>query len=689
VAKSVERVEGVRSAELNFASGSLVLEYEASTDPRAEVLKVVRDAGHGIEPLEGGRVPQGHGSVWAQGHEATTAVSGVLLVAGWLFSHGGSPFAPVAYAAAIVVGGWLTARRGALALRARTLDMNVLMSLAVAGAAAIGEWQEGAMVVFLFSLGQILEARALARTRASIRSLVDLTPPRARVLRDGREMFVAPDQVGVGETLVVKPGERIGLDGTVSGGGSAVDESPITGESVPAERTIGDRVFAGSLSMSGILHLEVTSPAADSTLARMVHLVEEAQAARAPMQRLVDRFTRWYTPAVVVAAAAVAVVPPLLGLAIGADWGGFAPWFYRALVMLVVSCPCALVISTPVAIVSAITRATRDGILVKGGVFLEAAAAVRAVAFDKTGTLTRGMPEITDIVPCDGSDARQVLAVAAALEVGSTHPVAAAVLRAAAGAAVDVRHADSFRQEAGVGVRGSVSGVRYTLGSPSSAHDAAPIPADVGEVIERLEGEGKTVLALAAEAGVIALLAVADEPREGAREAVAALRLAGIAHVVMLTGDNERTAAAVASTAGVTEVRARLLPEEKVDAVRDLRERFGSVLMVGDGVNDAPALAAADVGVAMGAAASDVALETADVALMSEDLGAVAELVLLGRRTVTTVKANVGFSIVVKAFVLALALVGTASLWMAVFADMGVSLLVTLNGLRLLRSRRV
>ncbi len=686
--KSVSLIEGVECADLNFATGTLVVDYDPATRPLDAVAVVVRGAGHGLEPLSGAAV-EGDGvrpPTWwqANGHAATVWVSGGLLVLGWaldlLPSDVARTIAAALWLLAVPIGGVFVARRAVASMRARLLDMNVLMSLAVIGAIGIGAFEEAAAVVVLFSLGQLLESRALERTRRSIRDLMQLAPPRARVRRDGTETEIDPAQALVGDILVVKPGERIALDGTVVKGISAVDEAAITGESVPAEKTPGATVFAGTHNTSGLLEIEVTSVAADSTLSRIVYLVEEAQAQRAPSQRLVDRFTRWYTPAVVVLALAIAVVPPVLGL------GTWATWLYRALVMLVVSCPCALVISTPVAIVSAITRATRDGVLVKGGAFLEVAPTIRVVAFDKTGTLTCGWPEVTDVIPLGESDATAVLKLAAALEVGSTHPLAEAVLRAEGGAN-GLEHLAEFEDVAGRGVRAKIGDHVYSIGSPAMAESEGSLTLDASEKVAALEAEGKTVLVLSRERVAAGLIAVADDVRPESREIVAQFRGAGIAHVVMLTGDNERTAAAVAAHAGVSEFRARLLPEDKVDAIAELRALYGPVAMVGDGVNDAPALAAADLGIAMGAAGSDTALETADIALLAPDLRALPGFFGLGRRAVSTIRANVVFSIVTKAVVLVLAAFGMATLWMAVFADMGVSLLVTANGLRLLRRR--
>lgn len=687
--RSIAALPGVSAADVDFGTAVLRVGYDATLNDPARLAQAVRAAGYDVETEEteaAERVPR---ASWWQTHRhgATLVASAALIAAGYaiellrlsgILAHASQ----VAFVAAAIAGGLLTARRAWASLRARSLDMNVLMTLAVIGAAALGDFAEAATVIFLFSVGQYLESRALARTRASIRGLIDLAPPLARVRRGERDVDIAPDEAVVGDLLIAKPGERIALDGVVRTGASSVDEAAITGEPVPAAKAAGSEVYAGTLNGPGLLEIEVSRVAADSTLSRIVYLVEEAQAARAPSQQLVDRFTRYYTPAVIGGAFAVALLPPLLGL------GAWGVWFYRALVMLVVSCPCALVISTPVAIVSAITRATRDGVLVKGGAFLETGARVRAVAFDKTGTLTMGAPEVVDVVPLDGTDRRRVLSLAAALETGSTHPLAGAVLRANGGSG-PVLAASELLDVAGRGVRAVIDGVRTGLGSPAYAESEGALDLATLEVIEGLEAQGSTVLVLFHPERPLGLIAVADQVRPEAAAVVRALRASGIEHVVMLTGDNERTASAVAERVGLTEHRARLLPEQKLAAVAELKERYGTVAMVGDGINDAPALASADVGIAMGAAGSDTALETADVALMAPDITALPGFFDLGRRTVANIRTNVVFSVATKAIVLVLAVVGYAPLWLAVFADMGVSLIVTFNGLRLLRARRL
>jgi Cd2+/Zn2+-exporting ATPase len=693
VDKSVSYLDGVLAAGLNFTTGVLLVEYDPATDPRGQVESAVRRMGYGIEPLAAevrAAEPEQERAAWLPGNalERSVGVSGVFVALGWLLSAAGAEWADAAsvvcFAVAIAAGGWITARRALASVSARALDMNVLMTIAVIGAVLLGEWAEGAMVVFLFALGNTLEARALARTRRSVRGLMELAPARARVRRGDEDVELDTGEVVPGDTMIVRGGERVALDGVIAHGECVVDESPVTGESLPQTRSPGERLYSGSLVVEGLVEAEVTSLVEDSTLARIIYLVEEAQAAKAPSERLVDRFTRYYTPAVIGLAAFVAFVPPVAGYLSGADWGGFEEWVYRGLVLLVVSCPCALVISTPVAVVSAITNASRMGVLVKGGAYLEAAPETKVVAFDKTGTLTTGRPEVAEVVPLAGEDESRVLEVAGALGAGSTHPIARAVARAA-GTDGTVGHLESFRDEVGRGVEATIDGVAYGIGSPTAAHEAGVPFHTIAEGTERLESAGRTVVVLFSEERALGLIGVADAVRPESREAVEGLRSEGVRHVVMLTGDSERIAEAIAEEAGVEEIRAKLMPDEKVASVEELANRFGPVAMVGDGVNDAPALAASDVGIAMGVAGTDAALETADVALMRDDLRLLPRFFRLGRRTRANIVENIVFSVGVKLVVLVLALFGIASLWMAVFADTGVALIVIFNGLRLLR----
>jgi Cd2+/Zn2+-exporting ATPase len=569
--------------------------------------------------------------------------------------------------------------RGLRALRVGSLDINILVTLASIGAMVLGEWSEAAAVMFLFAIAQLLETWAMGRARRAIQALMQLAPSEATVLRDGELAKVPVGSVQPGEVILVRPGDRLPLDGVVTSGESAVDQATITGESMPVNKAAGDEVFAGTINGHGALELRVTHHAEDTTLARIMHAVEEAQATRAPTQSLVDRFAKVYTPAVVVLAALIAILPPL---ALGAEWG---TWFYRALALLVIACPCALVISTPVTIVSGLTGAARAGVLIKGGAQLEAAGQLSTIAFDKTGTLTLGRLQLTDVIPLNGLSPRELVGLAAGVDRHSEHPVARAIVHAAARDGIEAVESTGFTALPGRGARATVGGQPVFIGNMRICADLGTCRDDVHEAIARLEGQGKTAILLSSETEPLGVLAIADEPRPGARENIEAVRRAGIRRVVMLTGDNRAVATRVGAELGVDDVRAGLLPADKQGAVAALREEGERVGVVGDGVNDAPALAAADLGIAMGAAGSHVALETADVVLMSDDLGQVAQTIGRSRRTVRIVKENIAFALGTKLIFLVLALAGIATLWMAVAADMGASLAVILNGLRALQ----
>ena len=743
---AVRREPGVRQADVNFGAATLALVLDPAATSVDKVYTAVRRLGYDtVERTQAAAGAAGRRaeaaaperSFWLRDRRAVlTLVSGALIVAGFAAEAVAPAASPWLFAAAMVAGGAYVARAALFSLRARQVDMNVLMTLAAIGAAAIGQWSEAGLVTFLFSLGTVLQVHTLERTRRAISGLMALAPPEAAVLRDGRESVVPVEDVRAGDVVLARPGGRVAVDGVVLDGHAAADQAQVTGESRPVPKGPGDQVFAGSIIEGGSLRLRATAAGSDNTVARIVHLVEEAQAQRAPAQSIVDRFASRYTPVVVALAAAVALVPPLFG-------APFDTWFYRGLALLIISCPCALVISTPVSILAALARATRSGILIKGGVFLEQAAGLRAVALDKTGTLTVGRPQVTDVVTLDGMTEREVLRAAARVERLSEHPLARAIVereeaeeraaRADAGcgcgcdepaaveaAGCDCRGEDEppaeadrgccagaatsctghdhaggradgdlagvrrFRAVPGMGVRAEVDGRLCFVGRPELLGRHAGDP-QLTAAVTRLEREGKTAVVVGREDGALGVIAVSDPLREGAAEAVARLRALGVERITMLTGDNPETAAAIAAQAGVDDVRAGLLPADKVAAVAELRDGYAAVAMVGDGVNDAPALAAAGLGVAMGAAGTDAALQTADIALMGDDLRAVPDVILLGRRTKSVIWQNIVFSIAVKGVFLVLAPLGLVSLWLAVFADMGTSLLVTANGLRLYR----
>jgi Cd2+/Zn2+-exporting ATPase len=606
-------------------------------------------------------------------------VAAALLAAGCLLDVTGRAPAWVApmFLAAIVLGSVFPAQRAVRSLRRGALDINALMVIAVTGAVLIGEWEEGAMVVFLFAVAQWLESRSVERARAAIRSLLDLAPADARIIDGPGEQLVPLDRVVPGQQMLVRPGERVALDGTVVDGCSDVNQAPITGESVPVEKTVGDAIFAGTINGHGSLVVRVTHRRDDTTLARIIHMVEEAQSRRAPVQQFIDRFAAWYTPAVVVAALAIGTIPTVMG-------GSSETWVYRALVVLVVACPCALVISTPVSMVSALAGAARHGVLIKGGASLERLAGVTAAAFDKTGTLTRGEVTVGALAPMDGVDEHELLRVAASVEQHSEHPIAAAIVAEARRRTVGVPEARGVRALPGLGVEGDVGGVHVLCTAPRYFGDGPGLGAAAEDLAARVTAAGLSPVVVVRGGAPLGVIGVADRERDGAASAVADLRRQGVTRVAMLTGDAGPAARAVGARVGVDEVRAELLPAGKVDAVASLRAA-GPVAMIGDGINDAPALAAADVGIVMGAIGSDAALETADVALMTDDLSKVAWAIRLSRATMSNIRANVIIALGLKAAFVVAAAAGVATLWMAVLADTGASVIVLANALRLRR----
>lgn len=665
-------VRGVRGLRFDLVRRRLVVDGAVSP---AAVKRAVAELG--MKARTEAEEPSAPSFWTRRGRLVTTVLSGALLVAGlaldWLADAASASAAVLALAT--LVAAWHVAPRAWRALRNKTLDMHFLMLSAAVGAAGIGEWAEGAAVLFLFSVAQLLESWSMERSRRAISALLEVAPTRAIVKRGGEETEVLPEEVEVGETIVIRPGEKVPLDGEVVSGDSAVNEAPITGESMPVDKQPGANVFAGSINEHGLLEVRVERHAEDSTLARIIHAVEEAQASRAPTQSFVERFARVYTPLVVASAVAIFVAPPLMGL------GPWSEWFYRALAMLVIACPCALVISTPVSIVSGLAGAARGGVLVKGGLHLENLGSVTTVAFDKTGTLTRGVPQVTDVIDLSGQGEQRVLQLAASLEHGSEHALARAVLAAAAERGVSLLAAESFKTFPGRGVQGIVAGERLFIGNERFCREEGAWSEQAAGALRRLEGAGKSAVLLFEAKRPLGVIGIADQVRPEAAAALAELRALGL-RLMMLTGDNRDTARAVAGEVGIDYHRAELLPEEKVELVKEATNRGEKVAFVGDGINDAPALAAATLGLAMGAAGTDVAIETADVALIADDLSKVSFAIRLGRKTVRVVKQNITFSIVVKLVVAALAVTGWATLWMAVVADMGSSLAVTFNGLR-------
>jgi Cd2+/Zn2+-exporting ATPase len=616
------------------------------------------------------------------------AVSGVLVGVGLLLHWlqlGPALLATGVFVAAIVVGGWMLLPGAWAAVRGMRPNISSLMVIAVVGASVIGEWAEAATVVFLFGIAEWLEGWAARRAQRAVEALLEIAPKNANVKRDGKFIEVPVEEVRVDETVAVKSGMNIPLDGAVLAGESAVNQAPITGESVPVDKKPGDTVFAGTVNGEGSLEIRVTKVAGDTTLARIIRLVKEAQEQKAPTQRFVDVFARYYTPAVTVVALLVFLVPPLL---LHGDW---SEWLYRACVLLIIACPCALVISTPVSIVAGLTALAKRGVLVKGGAHLESIAKLKALAVDKTGTITEGKPQVQGVEMLNQKSEQEILRVAAAIDDHSSHPLAKAVVDHAKARGVTFPRAENYQARSGRGAEGILEGHAYFVGNHRFTHELGVCSEEIERRLAAIESKGQSVIVVGHRphdncAGeVLGIIAVGDTVRPHAVEAIRALHAAGIESVVMLSGDNQRTADSIAKQVGIDEARGDLLPADKVEAVKALRAKHGSVGMVGDGVNDAPAMATATVGIAMGGVGTDAAIETADVTLMTDDLGKIAETIRLGRRTLGIIRFNIGFALALKALFLVLTLLGHASLWLAIMADTGATLLVVANALRLLR----
>lgn len=657
----MKHLDGVVDAQVNFGASKLTV-YGNTT------LEELHEAGT-FENLiiypEKEKLPA-HAKTPFWRRYGLLGLSLAFLLAGYLFSEN------LLFAAAILLGGYPLFKTGIKNLTQLDFDMKTLMTIAIIGAAIIGEWSEGAVVVILFAISEVLEGYSMDKARASIRSLMELAPTEALVIRNGQEILLKAEDIEVGDIMVVKPGQRIAMDGVVLEGGSAVNQAAITGESVPVEKAINDEVFAGTLNEEGFLKIKVTKLSEETTIAKIIHLVEEAQAEKAPSQQFVDRFAKYYTPVIMAVAALVAIVPPLL---FRAEW---QEWVYQGLAVLVVGCPCALVISTPVSIVTAIGNAARKGVLIKGGSFLEEAGALKAIAFDKTGTLTKGGPAVTDFI--NFSDDESLLEKVAALEAKSQHPLASAIIKKA-GPSRDYE-VEEFTSITGKGIKGIINRFEYQVGNPKMFTN---IPAEIMKRVTELQNQGKTVMIAGTTTEILGVIAVADEIRDTSSNVIQQLHKLGIQQTIMLTGDNEAAAAEIGRQVGVTSIEAELLPQEKLDFIKRLKLQFVSVAMVGDGVNDAPALAAATVGIAMGGAGTDTALETADIALMNDDLDKLPFTIKLSRKTLVIIKQNIGLALIVKFLALLLVVPGWLTLWIAIFADMGMTLIVTLNGLRLLR----
>lgn len=678
--RNVKELDGVTDAKVNFGAAKLTVIGKASIDDiekagAFEHLKILPEKGAVQAPAEPFLKKYG-----------ALLVSALFVIIGYysLFSYGeGSVPSIAAFIAAIIIGGSSLFITGFKNLIRLEFDMRTLMTIAIIGAAIIGEWSEGAVVVILFAVSEALESYSMDRARKSIRSLMDIAPKEALIRRNGIESSIAVDEIEALDIMIVKPGQKIAMDGLVVKGFSAVNQASITGESIPAEKGPGAEVFAGTLNEEGLLEVQVTKLADDTTIAKIIHLVEEAQAERAPSQAFVDKFAKWYTPAIMAVAFLVAVLPPLF---FSAAWD---TWIYQGLAVLVVGCPCALVISTPVSIVTAIGNAARNGVLIKGGIYLEELSRIKAVAFDKTGTLTKGAPVVADFeVLQSGISENDLFKLVSALEYRSQHPLASAFIKKAEQQEIDYKSliVEDFTSLTGKGIKGKIDHEWYYVGNISLFEEMGlTFEGELRNKVDSLQKQGKTVMLAGTNEMLLAVLAVADEVRESSVRVVKQLKELGIQKTIMLTGDHANTAAAIGNQLEVSEIYAELLPQHKLDAVKKMQREYWAAAMVGDGVNDAPALAAASVGIAMGGAGTDTALETADVALMGDDLKKLPFAIELSRKTLVIIKQNIAFALGLKLLALLLVVPGWLTLWIAIFADMGATLLVTLNGLRLLR----
>ena len=618
---------------------------------------------------------------------STLLYSTLLIVFGYLsvFVNGDENIVTtLLFVASMLIGGLSLFKVGFQNLLRFEFDMKTLMTVAVIGGAIIGKWAEVSVVVILFAISEALERFSMDKARQSIRSLMDIAPKEALVRRKGQEMMIHVDDIAVGDIMIVKPGQKIAMDGMVVSGYSAVNQAAITGESVPVEKAVDDEVFAGTLNEEGLLEVEITKLVEDTTISKIIHLVEEAQGERASSQAFVEKFAKYYTPIIMIIAALVAVVPPLF---FGASW---ETWVYQGLAVLVVGCPCALVISTPISIVSAIGNAAKKGVLIKGGVYLEEMGALKAIAFDKTGTLTKGVPVVTDFNVLNKQvDENEMLSIITALEYRSQHPLASAIMKRAEEANISYSDVvvDDFSSITGKGIKGTVDGTTYYIGSPKLFKELSNSSFDknLEKKVATLQNQGKTAMVVGTDKEILAIIAVADEVHESSKEVIQKLHQLGIKNTIMLTGDNKGTANAIGSHVGVKEVQAELMPQDKLDYIKQLKSEYNNVAMIGDGVNDAPALAASTVGIAMGGAGTDTALETADVALMGDDLRKLPFTVKLSRKALNIIKANITFAIAIKFIALLLVIPGWLTLWIAILSDMGATLLVALNSLRLMR----
>ncbi|MDA8229554.1 MAG: cation-translocating P-type ATPase [Desulfitobacterium hafniense] len=709
VQKAVSSMPGVQSTEVNFNAQKVKVVYNSNDTSLEQISNILSKIGHPVTsvktenvenakaaPSENVEVPSEYAKNakvapsitpwWKEANNILFAISAVITVLTLIaeLTHIGLPetWAKVLYGAAVIIGGIFPAKKGLSSLKHGRLTINTLLVVGAIGAIYLGLWEEASLLVVIFSLGEVLDSYAVDKARGAIQALISLAPQEATVLRNGKELRVPIEQVNINEIVLVRPGEKVSVDGVVVSGTSAIDQSSITGESIPVEKHAGDEVYAATLNGRGALEIKVTKLAEDSTLSKIVELVENAQMKKGDAQNFSERFGAIYTPFMFVLAIIMAVVPPVF---FGQP---FDAWLYRALVVLVVSCSCSLVLSVPIAIVAGVGNAAKNGVLVKGGIHMETAGKVQVVAFDKTGTLTTGKPTVTDLVALGSISDEKLLKIAGTLEVRSEHPLADAILKLISEKGLEIETIDEFMSITGRGAKGMIDGEQYYIGNPRLFKEIGVSVEGHIKQIESLQDEGKTVILVGNSKQILGMIAVSDQPKENARKAISKLKELGIKKIVMLTGDNKVTGEAIGRGIGVDEVKAELLPEDKISAIKALQEGHRTVAMVGDGVNDAPALAQADVGVSMGVAGTDVALETADIALMADDLDQLVYMVKISRKTVSIIKQNIAFSLALVVFLVISALLGWMPLTTGLIINEASALVIIANGVRLLKVKQ-
>ncbi|MDD5434092.1 MAG: cation-translocating P-type ATPase [Nitrospira sp.] len=677
----IDGLKGIEDSEINLLSQSLKVRYDPSLTSLQNIITTIEKTGMKARLKKDEEIKKVT-VWWKEPRMITLTACGLFILLSLIAEHifgVSEDKAKFIYGTGILVGGYYPARMGITALRTLKPNIRTLMVAGAIGAIGLGLWEEAAVLIFIYSLGDVLEVFATGKVRSAVKALMELAPKQVLMKRNGTDVILPLEEVKVGDTIIIKPGDKIPLDGIVLSGFSSADQAPITGESIPVAKRQGDEVFAGSLNQRGALEVKVTKPFNDTTLGRIIHYVEEAETKKSSYQKFGDSFSRYYTPAMFVIAISAMVIPAIfLG-----NWSG---WFYRSLVVLVVSCSCGIALSIPVSVVAAIANAARHGVLIKGGAYIEKASSIRAVAFDKTGSLTSGKPVITDIISFGDIKEDELMSLAASMESRSEHILANTIINFALKKGIHIKEVEVFEAIPGMGAKGLIGGTPYCVGNKGFCEETgAVIKSEVEKMIERLEEEGKTLIMLTKEGEIIGLIAVRDEIKANARKSLEDLRDIGIKNLIMLTGDNEDVAKVIAEKAGINNYLARLMPEGKVNAIKDLKEQYDNVAMVGDGVNDAPAMIASDLGIAMGAAGTGVAIETGDIVLMSDDLSKIPYVLDLSRRTVNNIKQNIIISLTIISFLVPIALTGWIGLVPGLLINEVGGLLVIINGLRLLR----